>query len=437
MAPTFAERSNQGIESDLRMGKALMSNNVESSRSIKIAVMVAALGYFVDIYDLLLFSIVRIPSLESLGYSGDELKRIGLHLIDMQMFGMLLGGILWGVLGDKKGRLSVLFGSIFLYSVANIANGMVNSVEAYAAWRFIAGIGLAGELGAGITLVAEIMPKEKRGIGTMLVAVVGLSGAILAGFLAKVFDWRVCYFIGGGLGLALLLLRVGVNESGMFRQTATQEKISRGNFWALFTNRERFMRYVRCVLIGLPTWYVIGILVTFSPEFAVALGVPLVDGANINAGNAVMLAYGGLVVGDLASGLISQMVRSRVKVMALFIFLGMIGSLVFLNARGVSQSTLYALCFMLGFSVGYWVLFVTVAAEQFGTNLRATVTTTVPNFVRGALVLITAFYRLAEGHFGILTGAMIVGSVCFMISLGFLYGMKETFHNDLDFVEDF
>lgn len=408
----------------------------QSPKLLNAAVIVAALGYFVDIYDLLLFSIVRIPSLQSLGYQGDELKRIGLFLIDMQMLGMLIGGILWGVLGDKKGRLSVLFGSIFLYSIANIANGLVHSVEAYAVWRFIAGVGLAGELGAGITLVAEILPKEKRGLGTTIVAAVGISGAILAGVLAKIFDWRVCYFIGGGLGLALLLLRIGVTESGIFQQTAHQDGVSRGNFWALFTNAERFLRYSRCILIGLPTWYVVGILVTFSPEFAAALGVPLGEGERIDAGTSVMLAYAGLVFGDMASGLLSQALRSRIKVLYIFLTLGLTTVFIFLNAQGVTPTTIYALCFFLGFSVGYWVIFVTVAAEQFGTNLRATVTTTVPNFVRGGLVLITSAYRLAEGHFGVINGAMVVGLGCFAIAFTFLVGMKETFHQDLDFVEE-
>jgi len=405
--------------------------NQQAPKILNAAVIVAALGYFVDIYDLLLFSIVRIPSLQSLGYEGDELKRIGLHLIEMQMFGMLLGGILWGVLGDKRGRLSVLFGSIFLYSVANIANGMVHSVESYAAWRFIAGIGLAGELGAGITLVAEIMPKEKRGIGTMIVAVVGLTGAIVAGLLAKIFDWRTCYFIGGGLGLALLVLRIGVSESGMFKQTMRQE-VSRGNFLALFTNANRFVRYLRCVLIGFPTWYVVGILVTFSPEFAKALGVV----GKIDAGTSVMFAYGGLVMGDLVSGLLSQLLRSRTKVMYIFLALSTLCIFTYLNAHNVSPNAIYGLCFALGFSVGFWVIFVTIAAEQFGTNLRATVTTTVPNFVRGALVLITFMYKTAESQFGILTGAMIVGTICLAIAFFFLAGMKETFSEDLNYVEE-
>jgi MFS transporter, putative metabolite:H+ symporter len=371
---------------------------------------------------------VRKPSLQSLGL--DTLDN-GIFLINMQMVGMLIGGILWGVLGDKKGRLSVLFGSIFLYSLANIANGMVHSLEAYAAWRFIAGIGLAGELGAGITLVAEILPKEKRGLGTMVVASVGLTGAVVAGFLAKIFDWRTCYFIGGGLGMALLLLRIGVSESGMFKE-AVSKSVSRGNFFSLFSNRKIFIRYMRCIMIGFPTWFTIGVLVTFSPEFAKALGVT----ETIVAGTAVMFAYAGLVVGDLLSGLISQLLKSRIKVMFIFLSLSTLFTFIYLNAFGVSAQMLYMLCFALGFSNGFWVIFVTIAAEQFGTNLRATVTTTVPNFVRGALVFITLMFETFRAQYGILTAGMLVGAICLSIAFFFLYGMKETFHADLDYLEE-
>lgn len=403
-------------------------SSTTNPKLLNAAVIVAALGYFVDIYDLLLFSIVRIPSLESLGQNTLD---NGIFLINMQMAGMLIGGILWGVLGDKKGRLSVLFGSIFLYSLANIANGLVQSIEAYAAWRFIAGIGLAGELGAGITLVAEILPKEKRGLGTMIVASVGLLGAVFAGILAKFFDWRICYFIGGGLGMALLLLRIGVSESGMFKQ-AQEKGISKGNFFALFNNRKRFVRYMRCIFIGLPTWFVVGVLVTFSPEFAKALGVE----GTIIAGDAVMYAYIGLVVGDLASGLLSQALKSRIKVMFTFLTLSGIFSFIYLNAHGVSETMIYIMCFALGFSNGFWVIFVTIAAEQFGTNLRATVTTTVPNFVRGALVMITIMFETFRAQYGILMGAMIVGGICLTIAFLFLNGMKETFHEDLNYLEE-
>lgn len=393
------------------------------------AVIVAALGYFVDIYDLLLFSIVRKPSLQSLGI--DTIDN-GIFLINMQMAGMLLGGILWGVLGDKKGRLSVLFGSIFLYSLANIANGLVYSLEAYALWRFIAGIGLAGELGAGITLVAEVLPKEKRGIGTMVVASVGLSGAVVAGMLAKVFDWRTCYFIGGALGMALLLLRVGVSESGMFQQAMAASGVSRGNFIALLSNRKLLLRYLRCIMIGFPTWYVIGILVTFSPEFARALGAK----GEVVAGTAVMYAYAGLVAGDLLSGLLSQWLKSRTRVMYIFLTLSAIVIYIYLNAYEVSSRILYILCFALGFSNGFWVIFVTIAAEQFGTNLRATVTTTVPNFVRGALVLITILFETFRAQYGIIMAGMLVGIFCLTIAFSFLYGMRDTFHTDLNYLEE-
>jgi MFS family permease len=406
-----------------------MTTKTANPNILNAAVIVAALGYFVDIYDLLLFSIVRKPSLQSLGL--DTLDN-GIFLINMQMAGMLIGGILWGVLGDKKGRLSVLFGSIFLYSLANIANGMVHSLEAYAAWRFIAGIGLAGELGAGITLVAEILPKEKRGLGTMVVASVGLTGAVVAGFLAQVFDWRTCYFIGGGLGMALLLLRIGVSESGMFQQAVSKKEVSRGNFFSLFSNRKIFIRYMRCIMIGFPTWFTIGVLVTFSPEFAKALGVT----ETIVAGTAVMCAYAGLVFGDLLSGLLSQVLKSRIKVMFIFLSLSVLFTFIYLNAYGVSARTLYMLCFALGFSNGFWVIFVTIAAEQFGTNLRATVTTTVPNFVRGALVFITLLFETFKAQYGILTAGIIVGAICLSVAFFFLYGMKETFHADLDYLEE-
>jgi putative MFS transporter len=402
-----------------------------SPRLLNTAVIVAALGYFVDIYDLVLFSIVRIPSLKSLGLNADQITETGILLLDMQMLGMLIGGILWGIMGDKRGRLSVLFGSIFLYSAANIANGFIESIPAYAAWRFIAGIGLAGELGAGITLVAEILPKEKRGIGTMIVAVVGLTGAIVAGFMADFFDWRICYFIGGGLGMLLLVLRIGVNESGMFAHTKAI-KANRGEFFALFTNGKRLIRYIRCILIGLTTWYVIGILVSLSPEFAKALGVV----GEVNAGKSIMFAYTGIVLGDLVSGTLSQLLKSRIKVMFIFLLLSIVAVSSYLTAKEVSAMTLYFLCGFLGFASGFWIIFVTIAAEQFGTNIRATVTTTVPNFVRGALIPLTILFKYCKAETDIITAAVIVGVLTISIALLALYGLKETFDEELNYHEE-
>lgn len=395
-------------------------------------VIVAALGYFVDIYDLVLFSIVRVPSLMALGLEGQELIDQGVFLLNMQMVGMLLGGILWGVLGDRKGRLKIMFASIFLYSVANLANGLVETLPAYAALRFIAGIGLAGELGAGITLVAEILHQSVRGYGTMIVAAVGVSGAILANLVAKTFDWRTAFFIGGVLGLLLLITRISVAESGMFRQMATVA-VSKGNFFSLFTNRSRFFRYLNSIMIGLPSWFVVGVLITFSPEFARALGIR----GEVSAGNAVMYCYLGLVAGDLASGLLSQLLRSRKRAILVFLVLTTVAVAAYFLAAGASAAAFYAICTLLGFGIGYWAIFITVAAEQFGTNLRATVATTVPNFVRGMTVPITLFFQVARKPFGLEGGALLVGAVCLAIALLSLWRLEETFHKDLDYFEEF
>jgi len=398
---------------------------------LKVPVIVAALGYFVDIYDLLLFSIVRIPSLKYLGVPEERVLDEGLFLINMQMAGMLVGGVLWGVLGDKKGRLSVLFGSILLYSLANIANGLVTSVGQYAVFRFIAGVGLAGELGAGITLVAEILPKEIRGYGTSLVASVGVLGAVLAYFVADIFDWQIAYFIGGGLGISLLLLRVSVFESGIFKEVK-EKAVSRGNFFQLFSSGQQFYKYLRCILIGLPIWFVIGFLVSLSPEFGQALGIA----TPIVAGKAIMCAYIGLSIGDLVSGLFSQLIRSRKNVVLTFIALTSLLICIYLFAPITSAALLYLVCGGLGFSIGYWALFVTIAAEQFGTNLRATVATTVPNFVRGSVNIITPIFLFFKTQYGIISSAAIVGGITVVIALLALWKLEETFGKDLNFLEE-
>ena len=396
-------------------------------------VIVAALGYFVDIYDLVLFSIVRVPSLKALGLSGKDLVDQGVFLLNMQMVGMLLGGILWGVLGDRKGRIKIMFGSIFLYSMANFANGFVDSIGAYATLRFIAGVGLAGELGAGITLVSEVLHKTVRGYGTMIVASVGVSGAILANFVAKHFDWRNAFIIGGILGLCLLVLRFGVVESGMFSTMKVQEQVSKGNFLSLFTSRDRFGRFLHSILIGLPSWFVVGVLITFSPEFAKLLGVV----GTVSAGNAVMYCYLGLVAGDLLSGILSQLLRSRKKVVLLFLIITAVAVVIYFMAGGVSAEAFYGICGLLGFGIGYWAIFVTIAAEQFGTNLRATVATSVPNFVRGMTVPITMLFLYFRNQFGLQQGAIMVGCLTMAIALFSLWRLEETFHKDLDYFEEF
>jgi MFS transporter, putative metabolite:H+ symporter len=396
------------------------------------SVIVAALGYFVDIYDLVLFSIVRIPSLKDLGVSGQtELLEQGVMLLNMQMIGMLIGGVAWGILGDKRGRLSVLFGSIFLYSIANIMNGFVTTIPMYAFLRLIAGIGLAGELGAGITLVSEVLPKEKRGYGTMVVATIGISGAILAGIVGEYFGWRTAYFIGGGLGLLLLLLRVSVYESGMFTNLKKTQDVTRGNFISLFTNSRRFWKYLKCILIGVPIWYVVGILITFSPEFGLALGVQ----DTVSAAKAVSFCYLGLVFGDFASGYLSQKFKSRRYIVIAFLLLTAVFVGIYLLSNSLSLDTFYIICGLLGFSGGYWAVFVTIAAEQFGTNIRATVTTTVPNFVRGAVVPLTISFSYLKDGIGLIPGALILGCITLILAIFAILSLDETYAKDLDYME--
>jgi len=402
-----------------------------------IAVIVAALGYFVDIYDLLLFTIVREPSLRDLGINmldGKAVLAASANIINWQMVGLLIGGIVWGIMGDRKGRLSVLFGSIILYSVANFITGYVQNTDQYAYARFVAGIGLAGELGAGITLVSELLPKAKRGIGTSLVAGIGLFGAVFAYFTFKFTDdWRFCYKIGGGLGVALLFLRISVSESGMFKQVR-QQNISRGNLLMFFTNGQRFKKYILAILIGLPTWYVIGILVNYSNRFATAF-----YGDNkIESGRAIMYAYAAIAIGDILVGLISQYFKSRKKALYLFYLFTIISGILFFSGAVKTDPVMYIACALLGFSTGFWAIFVTMGAEQFGTNLRATAATTIPNMVRGALPLINMmFLDLFQKTWGwdIVKSGIITGIIVMVITLIAAYFTEETFHKDLNYTE--
>ena len=397
-----------------------------------IIVIVAALGYFVDIYDLLLFGIIRVKSLTSLGLDSLQVRDSGEFIISIQMAGLLIGGIIWGVMGDKKGRLSVLFGSIILYSIANIANGFVQTVNQYALVRFIAGVGLAGELGAGITLVTELLPKEKRGIGTSLVAGLGLVGAVVAYFISREFDWRICYFIGGGLGLLLLILRVSVFESGLYNQVK-EMNVSRGNFFMFFNNRKRFKKYLLCILIGLPTWYVIGVLVSFSKEFATPGNLNI--SGPVEPGKAIMYAYASISAGGLLVGLISQWLKSRKKALYIFYAITALFILLFFTQQNGSPQNMYLICAGLGFGTGCWSIFVTIGAEQFGTNLRATAATTIPNMVRGSLPLIIILFKYLRGPFDYVTAGWITGLIIMFITVVAAVMSEETFHKDLNYVE--
>ena len=421
-------------------------------------VLVAALGYFVDIYDLVLFNVVKRESLEFiLGAGHPDIKDTGIRLFSLQMMGMLVGGLLWGIWGDKKGRITVLFGSILLYSAANIANAFTYDLTSYAIVRFIAGIGLAGELGAGITLIAESLPKEKRGYGTLVVVTVGALGAVFAAevyaqgqrvgalltdLTGQVFmSWQIAYLVGGAMGLVLLLLRVGTFESGLFKRVEASD-VRKGDPRMLFNNGQRFVKYLGCILIGVPVWYVIGVLVSLSqdvfiPELGIDLGGLSEEERRSVNGQAIKYAYIGLSLGDLLSGLLSQWLRSRKKVVYLYLTANLVLTLVFLfGMRGAIFDAYKWMCLALGLATGYWVIFVTLAAEQFGTNIRSTVATTTPNFVRGAVFPLTAGFTALVAPLGNITSALIVGLISIGAAFWATTRVQETFARDMDFVEE-
>lgn len=405
--------------------------SVNKNSLFQLAVVVSALGFFVDVYDLLLFGIIRKSSLADLGLSPDEVLTVGESIISIQMMGMLAGGIFWGILGDKKGRLRVLFGSILLYSIANILNGMVTNTTQYAILRFIAGVGLAGELGAGITLVSELLPKEKRGIAAAMIASFGILGAVTAFFMKELFDWRVCYYIGGGMGMALLLLRVSVRESSLFAHIRAQD-IVRGDFRMFFNNQKRFVRYFRCILIGLPAWYIIGVLATFADQFGAAFGI-----AGIDPGKAIMFLYLAIAFGDLTAGLLGNYLKSRKKTLFIFYSITLVFWALYFLQPGHNATVFYLICAGLGFGSGFTVVYITMSAEQFGTNLRATAAISIPNMVRGALPLILLLFQyLRQLLNSYVTGAWVTGIILFAIAIAAAWSLEETFGKDLDFVEE-
>ncbi len=395
------------------------------------AVFVAALGYFVDAYDIMLFSIVRNQSLDGLGIPADQALEVGVRLLNWQLAGFLLGGLFWGILGDKKGRLSVLFGSIILYSVANIANGFVHGVESYSFWRFLAGVGLSGELGAGVTLVSELMPREKRGWGTTLITTVGVTGVLVAALVGQRFDWRTAYFVGGGMGLVLLVLRLGVRESGLFLALEKKTGASKGDFFQFFRYPRKGLIFLSLILATFPVWFIAGVLLTFCPEIGKGMGMTELP----SPGRAIFFAYLGLPLGDLASGTLSQLFQNRKKVIASFLVLNALSVTSTLLWGGTSLTVFYALCGCMGFSAGFWAVAVTSAAEQFGTNLRATVATSGPNFVRGLTIPVTLAFKALIPVWGVLGSASALAALVLAAAFFGLSNLKETYGIDLDYMD--
>ncbi len=399
-------------------------------------VIVGSLGFFVDIYDLLLFSIVRKSSFKDLGVAVADMKNIGENIISWQMLGLTIGGIAWGIIGDKKGRKNVLFGSICLYSLATIANGFVTNIDQYTFLRFIAGLGLAGELGASITLTSELLPKEKRGIAAAIIATSGVMGTVTAYFVHYLSNenWRLCYFIGGAMGIALLFLRVKVLDSKMY-DTAKNAQVKMGDFLMILTNRERLLRYLRAITVGLPVWYVIGLLISFSDEFAARFGI-----INFDQPKALMLQYVALVFGDMGAGFLSNIIKSRKKTLLIFYTILTFFFVLFFALKGGGTAfNMYLICMGLGFGSGISVLYITMSAEQFGTNLRATAAISIPNLVRGFLPIILMLFQFLRGNSMLnnyVTAAWVTGVIVLVIGLISLFFTNETFGKELDFVEE-
>ncbi len=414
-----------------------LEKKYEIERATMMTILVATLGYFVDIFDLLLFNIVRVQSLKDLQVPEGQLLETGIFLLNTQMAGLLVGGLIWGVWGDRMGRVSVLFGSILMYSIANILNGFVWSVEQYAVLRFISGIGLAGELGAGVTLASELLPRALRGLGTTFIASIGVAGAVFAAVVADIFDWRTAYVIGGIMGLGLLVLRFQVRESSMFEMMSQQGKegkklLKPGNPLILLRPAS-LKKYIAVIVVGMPLWAVVGLFITFTPEFAKDFGM---QGELPTAGKAVLFCYVGLVIGDMFSGLLSQLLRSRKKAVAVFLTLTGVFSCVYVWGPHHSLEAYYGLCLLLGIGTGYWAMFVQMGAEQFGTNIRATAATSIPNMVRGSVILSTSVFQALKGSLGVtMAGLAVVGVTLFMAYIA-LVSLKETFGTDLDYLEE-
>ncbi|MBN8588314.1 MAG: MFS transporter [Rhodothermia bacterium] len=410
-----------------------MAFKIEQQKVARRITLVAALGYFVDVFDIVLFNIVKTDSLRDLRVLPEHMLVYEVGLLNWQLGGMLVGGLMWGIWGDKKGRLSVLFGSIITYSLANIFNAFITDVAWYAPLRFLAGVGLAGELGAGVTLVAETMEREKRGIGTMMITAVGVLGAVCAALVGKIMHWQTAYLIGGFMGLALLFLRAGTLESEMFERLLYNPDIKKGSLWLILRDKQRLLRYVWVVMIGLPVWFLGGIVVPQAHRFGEALGVT----GPIFVNDAVIVFYLGIALGDLLSGGLSQWFKSRKKVLIGFHVVSFPLYTLLFATFGLSPTLFYMVLFLLGVTCGFWAVFISMAAEQFGTNIRSTVTNTVPNVVRGLTIPMTGVFLwvLPIVHGSMVLAAAWVGYGVLAIALVATLQVEETFSKDLNYVE--
>jgi MFS family permease len=408
----------------------LPSTTAQYSRKDILMISVAALGYFVDLYDMLIFSSERVEALGSIGVAKQKMGEVGLMLQNYQMLGLVIGGFLFGILADKFGRLRVLFASILLYSVANIGNAFVTNVPAFAVARLIAGIGLAGELGVALSWISESLKPQQRTIATTIVSAFGLLGGVVAAIMATHFHWQTSYMIGGIMGLVLLAFRVSLNESKLFEQTR-QSSAKKGNLFQLLSNKKQLKKFVLCVLSGAPAFVLLSIYVTLAPEFGAAFGIT----EQISVAHGIMVFLIVFAMSDVACGLLSKIMRKRKTPLLIFACLQILSIGYYLLVPPQTVEAFYFRCMLLGFSAGYWGILITNSLEQFGTNIRATVATSTPSLIRGMTIPASIFFTVVSKQTSLVTAGAIVGFSLVAISIVSILLLDDKFENDLNFME--
>ncbi len=399
-------------------------------RNLVLAIVASSMGFFVDLYDIIIVSVLRRSSLLDLGIAEADLQAKGVLLLNTQMAGMLLGGFLWGMLGDKKGRLSVLFGSIALYSITTFLHAYAPNYEVYLLLRFLAGIGLAGELGAAVTLVSEQMPPKWRGMGPAIIGSFGMLGAVAGAYIGGHYSWQFTYQLGGGMGLVLLLLRLGVMESGLYRNLQGAQ-VRQGDLWLVLRDRKQLLKYCAIILMGFPGWFVNGVVMTFTPEIAAGMGMQEIPSVSM----VFTVFFLGFTFGDFSCGLVSQWLQSRKKAIFRYLSAFTLLMITYFAIGYRSVQIYYTLFFLMGISVGYTIVLITNGAEMFGTNIRSLVTTSSLNLLRASVIPQATLFNLLTHSMGAAKAAALVGILSVAIAFWAYTQLEETFHKDLNYVD--
>jgi MFS transporter, putative metabolite:H+ symporter len=381
-------------------------------------------GYFIDIFDLVLFSTLRISSFEELKITDPTYWTV--VFFNLQMTGILVGGIFWGKMADIKGRSWSFMGTILVFSIANIINGLTSSLTVYGICRFIAGFGLAGEMGSGIALICEKVPDEKRSLYLGFVSSLGCIGAVLSGWLGDIVYWRYLFIGSGFAGILLTLLRKNLLEPDLFRKTATLN-IPRGQWKTLFQSPPDLIRFILLIFLGIPMWYIIGILWSFSTEMTSTIGLNI-----FTSGQAILWGYVGVWMGDMLMPFVSQFLKSRIFTIQICLIMMLLGVIYLFQFQPHSLLSFQLTHIFLGFTIGYWAVYATLCGESFGTNIRALTSTSLPSLIRFSSIPMMIIYQYGRDE-NELNIALGMGLTVLCISMITTYFIKDTFQKDIDF----